>query len=201
MGVLDKFLDVMRLTEEEADDFYDDDYYEDDEPQVTKKSRRVKSESGEPRSKEKSKSGSKITPMRPVKKQGANGMEICMIRPKNIDDAREITETLLSNCTVILNLEGLDMNVAQRIIDFTSGSCFAISGNLQPEGSIVFHAGTSIDADGQLVTAGGRVMAVTSLADTIEAAREKSYKALENIHFDGMYRRGDIGCDILKMMK
>ena len=87
----------------------------------------------------------------------------------------------------------------------------AISGNLQkishyifiitPEGSIVFHAGTSIDADGQLVTAGGRVMAVTSLADTIEAAREKSYKALENIHFDGMYRRGDIGCDILKMMK
>lgn len=131
MGVLDKFLDVMRLTEEEADDFYDDDYYEDDEPQVTKKSRRVKSESGEPRSKEKSKSGSKITPMRPVKKQGANGMEICMIRPKNIDDAREITETLLSNCTVILNLEGLDMNVAQRIIDFSSGSCYAISGNLQ----------------------------------------------------------------------
>ncbi|MDE5655910.1 MAG: phosphoribosylamine--glycine ligase [Muribaculaceae bacterium] len=77
----------------------------------------------------------------------------------------------------------------------------AIGGNLQPEGSIVFHAGTSIDADGQLVTSGGRVLAVTSLADSIEAAREKSYKALENIHFDGMYRRGDIGCDILKMMK
>lgn len=77
----------------------------------------------------------------------------------------------------------------------------AIGGNMQPEGSIVFHAGTSIDADGQLVTSGGRVLAVTSLADTIEAAREKSYKALENIHFDGMYRRGDIGCDILKMMK
>ena len=77
----------------------------------------------------------------------------------------------------------------------------AIDGNLQPEDSIVFHAGTSIEADGQLVTSGGRVLAVTSLADTIEAAREKSYKALENIHFDGMYRRGDIGCDILKMMK
>ena len=77
----------------------------------------------------------------------------------------------------------------------------AIGGNLQPEDSIVFHAGTSIEADGQLVTSGGRVLAVTSLADTIEAAREKSYKALENIHFDGMYRRGDIGCDILKMMK
>ena len=77
----------------------------------------------------------------------------------------------------------------------------AIGGNLQPEDIIVFHAGTSIEADGQLVTSGGRVLAVTSLADTIEAAREKSYKALENIHFDGMYRRGDIGCDILKMMK
>lgn len=77
----------------------------------------------------------------------------------------------------------------------------AISGNLQPEDSIIFQAGTALDADGKLVTSGGRVLAVTSLADSIEAAREKSYKTLEDIHFDGLYRRGDIACDILKMMK
>ncbi|MDE5929228.1 MAG: phosphoribosylamine--glycine ligase, partial [Muribaculaceae bacterium] len=76
-----------------------------------------------------------------------------------------------------------------------------ISGELSPEGSLVFHAGTALDADSRLVTSGGRVLAVTSLAETVAAAREKSYKALENICFEGLYRRGDIGCDILEMMK
>ena len=68
--------------------------------------------------------------MRSYKKQG-NGMEVCVIKPTNVEDAREITETLLLNRTVVLNVEGLDVDIAQRIIDFTSGSCFAINGNLQ----------------------------------------------------------------------
>ena len=50
-------------------------------------------------------------------------MEVCVIKPNSVEDAREITETLLSGRTVILNLEGLDLEVAQRIIDFTSGVC------------------------------------------------------------------------------
>lgn len=72
-----------------------------------------------------------------------------------------------------------------------------ISGNLQPEGSIVYHAGTKIDADGNLVTAGGRVLTVTSLGNDIEQARNLSYKALENINFDGKYSRRDIGLDLV----
>ena len=48
-----------------------------------------------------------------------------------LDEAREITETLLANRTVVLNMEGLDVDIAQRIIDITSGSCYAIDGNLQ----------------------------------------------------------------------
>ena len=48
-----------------------------------------------------------------------NSSDIC-------DDARAITESLLSGRTVILNLEGLDLEVAQRIIDFISGAAFAI---------------------------------------------------------------------------
>ena len=55
---------------------------------------------------------------------------VCVIKPTSIEDAREITETLLANRTVVLNLEGLDVDIAQRIIDFTSGSCFAISGKM-----------------------------------------------------------------------
>ena len=55
-----------------------------------------------------------------------------------MEDAREITETLLANCTVVLNMEGLDLDLAQRIIDFTSGSCYAINGNLQKISNYIF---------------------------------------------------------------
>lgn len=142
MSVLDKFLDIMRLNpEDEEDDFYDDDGFDEEEVPVIKKSvrrERKEVEYEEPRSakREKSKS-SKITPMRPVRKQG-NGMEVCAIKPTSIEDAREITETLLSDRTVILNVEGLDIGIAQRIIDFTAGSCFAINGNLQKISSYIF---------------------------------------------------------------
>ena len=68
----------------------------------------------------------------------SSGMEVCVVKPTSFEDAREITETLLSNRTVVLNLEGLDVDVAQRIIDFTSGSCFAINGNLQKISKYIF---------------------------------------------------------------
>ena len=64
-----------------------------------------------------------MTPMRRSgRRPQAAGMEVCVIKPSSVDDAREITETLLSGRTVILNLEGLDLEIAQRIIDFTSGA-------------------------------------------------------------------------------
>ena len=65
-------------------------------------------------------------------------MEVCVIKPTSFDDCREIGETLLSNRTVVLNFEGLDVDVAQRIIDFVSGSCFAIGGNLQKVSGFIF---------------------------------------------------------------
>ena len=66
------------------------------------------------------KSSAKVTPMR--KKQGGSGMEVCVIKPNSMEDTREIADTLLANCTVVLNVEGIDVKVAQRIIDFSSGS-------------------------------------------------------------------------------
>ena len=72
------------------------------------------------------------------KQQNLAGMEVCVIKPTSVEDAREITETLLNNRTVVLNVEGLDVEIAQRIIDFTSGSCFAISGNLQKISNYIF---------------------------------------------------------------
>ena len=65
-------------------------------------------------------------------------MEVSVIKPTSFDESREITETLLANRTVVLNVEGLDVDIAQRIIDFASGSCFAINGNLQKISNYIF---------------------------------------------------------------
>ncbi len=71
-----------------------------------------------------------------------------------------------------------------------------ITGNLVPEGTVLFHAGTKIDDDGKLVTGGGRVIAATSLGSTLTDALAKSYKAVEGIEFEGKYYRRDIGKDV-----
>ena len=135
MSVMDKFLNAMKLNDEDDDDFYDDDYY--DEPEPVKKSVPAREDNLD-EEKPTKKVMPKVTPMRQTKKMMGSGMEVCVIKPTTVEDAREITETLLANRTVVLNLEGLDVEIAQRIIDFTSGSCFAISGNLQKISQYIF---------------------------------------------------------------
>lgn len=82
---------------------------------------------------------SKVTPMRNTKKQSAaSNMEVCVIKPTSVEDTRDIADTLLDHCTVVLNLEGIDVEVAQRIIDFSSGSCYSIGGRLQKISSYIF---------------------------------------------------------------
>lgn len=61
------------------------------------------------------------------------------------------------------------------------------------DGVIVFHAGTAINEDGELVTAGGRVLNVVALGDTFEEARELAYRACDLINFEGKQFRSDIG--------
>ena len=72
-----------------------------------------------------------------------------------------------------------------------------ISGLDTIRNSIVFHAGTKIK-DKTVVTNGGRVIAVTSLADDIQEALNKSYKSIESIHFEKMNYRKDIGFDVVE---
>jgi len=70
-----------------------------------------------------------------------------------------------------------------------------ISGLQQESESIIFHAGTR-EKDGEVLTAGGRVLAITSLADNFKDALKKSYSRIEKISFENMYYRKDIGMDL-----
>jgi phosphoribosylamine--glycine ligase len=59
--------------------------------------------------------------------------------------------------------------------------------------TMVFHAGTALNAQGDVAVAGGRVLCVTALADSVVQARAQVYATLAGIHFDGMQYRQDIG--------
>lgn len=142
---MNKFLDIMHLNDYDDydDDDYDDSDYEEEAPKPVKKAVSKKestylddddeAEEQEKKSRFKPVKG-KVIPMRTNNK----GMEVCVIKPSTVEDGREISDTLLSGRAVILNLEGLQVSIAQRIIDFTSGACYSINGNLQKVSNYIF---------------------------------------------------------------
>lgn len=65
--------------------------------------------------------------------------------------------------------------------------------------SIAFHAGTRKEADGRVVTSGGRVISVSSLGSDIADALERSYRSIAGIDFEGKYSRRDIGRDLMEL--
>ena len=147
MGFLDKIIDTMHLgSEDDYDDYddFEDDDYEDGRSKRNKNKKKDKDYDydleddviTDSKKVKPVKQSARITPMR--SKKGSNGMEVCVFKPTQFEEAREITDTLLSNCTIVLNFEGLDVEIAQRIIDFTSGSCYAIGGNLQKVSNYIF---------------------------------------------------------------
>lgn len=192
MGVLDKFLDAIKLNDdydddefldddlldEADDDFLDDeqdekpakkffqkfsrkrdeeDDYDDlelDDEEPVKAVSRITPKPAVSAKQERTvrPTSPKITPMRSNKRgtQTAN-MEVCVIKPASMDDTKEIADTLVDNSTVILNLEGIDVELAQRIIDFTSGACYSLGGTLQKVSSYIFVLGPyNVDITGDL---------------------------------------------------
>lgn len=155
MGLMDSFINAMKIDGSDEDDMYTDDGYLDDEDVVEEK--KVSTVTKMEDVAEKKLSSGRVSPIRQQKKVIGSGMEVCVIKPTSVEDAREITETLLANRTVVLNMEGLDVDIAQRIIDFTSGSCFAISGNLQKISHYIFiitPASVDISGDFQEILSG-----------------------------------------------
>ena len=150
MSIIDKFLDVMRLNDDDYEfdnEDYDYDEEEDYEVKEKKPSRRERKKEEEQQQtaatfdiseKQRQKQQNKITPINRNRRQGQPGMEVC------------VTETLLNGRTVVINMEGLSVDIAQRIIDFTSGATFAMHGNLQKISNYIFLAtpnGVDISGD------------------------------------------------------
>lgn len=162
MGVFDKFLNIMKLDDEDEYDEFDeydddDDDYEDEQPKRSffkKKEKDFDYDLEEAIVKETKVTAkpapAKVTPIT-RRRSGGSGMEVCVIKPTTFEDSREVTETLLAGRAVVLNFEGLDVDMAQRIIDYTCGTCVAIDGNLRKISSYIFIVTPkSVDISGDL---------------------------------------------------
>ena len=189
MSLLGKLMDTMRLSpEEEDDDYYLDDDFEEEAPRkglFTKKSTEYEDEEEDdyyldddfeeeaPRkglfSKKNTdyddeeepdkprflgRSNPKVVPMR-------RSMEVTMIKPTSMEDSRDICDYLLAGKAVVLNMEGIHTEVAQRIIDFTSGATYSMNGNLQKISNYIFIAtpdSVELSGDFQDILAAGGTM-------------------------------------------
>lgn len=125
--------------------------------------------------------------------------ETQVVLPRLKTDIIDIFEAINSGTLAELDIEWADEACA-CVIAVSGGypksypKGIEITGleNGQKDGVIVYHAGTAIK-DGKLVTSGGRVLGVTALGSDLQQALDKAYSALDEIHFDNMHFRHDIG--------
>lgn len=152
-GYDDDFYDDEEFADE-FDEEYDDEYdYEDDYDDEPKRKEGGlfggrKAKPAEERQSVFSRMTAPRTPA-PAAHARSSSQEVCIFKPSSIEDSREITETLLDGKAVVINFEGLHVEISQRIIDFISGSCYALDGNLQKISNYIFIATPSnVDISG-----------------------------------------------------
>lgn len=123
-----------------------------------------------------------------------------VVIPRIKSDLVEIFSAVASQNLDNINLEVNPQSATTIVLvsggypeDYEKGKI--ISGIENIEDSLVFHAGTTLDND-KIVSNGGRVLAITSLAETFQEALKISYKNIDKISFDKMYYRKDIGFDL-----
>jgi len=142
MSVLDKMLDMFHMADE------DDDYgdpYEADKPKVKDKVEGPKNNVA--------RLGESVKPMSPKPRKTFSAIEVCTIKPNSFEDATEIMDTLMSGRPVILNVEGLNVDIAQRIIDICCGATYSIKGNFQKVSNYIFIlTPNNVDVSGDLQT-------------------------------------------------
>jgi cell division inhibitor SepF len=76
----------------------------------------------------------KVVPIRTT----AKGFEVCIMKPTSFEDSQDICDMLMSGRAAVINLEGFDVDIAQRIMDFISGAVYALNGKLHQISSYIF---------------------------------------------------------------
>ena len=164
MSLLGKLMDTMRLNNDDEDDYYLDDDFEEEAPKKGLFSKRNsdydEEEESEPKPRFLNRNNSKVVPMR-------RSMEVTMIRPTSMEDSRDICDYLLAGKAVVLNMEGIHTEIAQRIIDFTSGATYSMNVNLQKISNYIFIATPdSVELSGDfqdILAAGGNIGNISGL--------------------------------------
>lgn len=156
-NIFKNFLNSMKLTED--DDEYEEYLNEEAEKEAKKAKRSEKRETKSERYEEAPKSqpfpaqqavasdfkkervarmersaSGKVVPIRTTPK----GLEVCIMKPTSFEDSQEICDMLLTGRATVINLEGFDDKLAQRTMDFISGSVYAINGKLHRISSCIF---------------------------------------------------------------
>ena len=156
-NIFKSFLNSMKLTED--DDEYEE-YLEEETEKEEKRARRLEKKAKHERpdeyimnqtyapqsapiandfkkdkvAKMEKSTASKVVPIRTTSK----GLEVCIIKPTSFEDSQEICDTLLTGRAIVINLEGFDDKLAQRTMDFISGSVYAINGKLHRISNCIF---------------------------------------------------------------
>ncbi|NLP15846.1 MAG: cell division protein SepF [Clostridiales bacterium] len=149
-NIFKSFLNSMRLTEDDGfDDYLDDEVIEkpsrrsnkntEDEDIYDTQKRQSKLHSTNEYKKERvsrmeRSSAGKVVPIRTTPK----GLEVCIMKPTSFEDSQVICDMLLTGRPTVINLEGFDDKLAQRTMDFISGSVYAINGRLHRISSCIF---------------------------------------------------------------
>lgn len=137
-----KILGMFSLTDdydEDDEDFDEDDYDDDeDEDEAPRHKKAVKKErASAPAVESRTEKKSNVLPYN-KKNSKSSGMSVCVIKPTSFEDGKEISDTLVSGRAVVLNLEDVDGELAQRIFDFSLGACYSMGGNLQKVSTYIF---------------------------------------------------------------
>lgn len=142
MSFLDKIADSFRNNQEREDEeyFLDDDYYDEDEgyedePKGGLFRNRASADNGSEQ-----RSGGFFGNRNKTVSVVPTAMQVTMKRPKSINDSKDICDDLLDGRAVVINLEGVNSDIAQRIIDFTFGAVYSIDGDLKSISKYTFIA-------------------------------------------------------------
>ena len=163
---MSKLMEFLRLSEAEED--YDDDLFDDDEEDFYEEPAKKVKESPSKKyyddddfeeppmpKKQKAKPSKTTSPSKLVSINSRNNNrssnQVYVIKPQEFNEAQKVTDYLKEGKTIVINMEGIEVHAAQRIIDFIGGACYALDGSLQAISANIFIAAPrNIDVSGDL---------------------------------------------------